>query len=335
MKIAIIGAGVSGLAAAKCLSSQHQVILFDKGRGLGGRLTTRRFEHTAADIGAQYFTARDPDFVQQCQQWLQQGIIAPWHGELGSWQDGQLEPLARSQLRYVATPGMSQLATAMAAGLQIERSSEVGQVQWLPQTRQWQLQFANQRARPCFDALIMSCPPRQTQQLLATDVLAQSLAAQPPMLPCFTFVMAFAEPIRCRFDGLFVNNHPVSWLARDSSKPGRMTELDTWVMQLSPEASLERLDDNADALLPQAQAWLAELLDQPRLARPQLLNSHRWLYARPQPSQQDLEQTLHRWYPEQRLALVGDWLAGGRVEGAWLSGRTAGLSLLRTATAPS
>ena len=66
MKIIVVGAGLSGLSAARELSSRgHDVTVFDKGRGVGGRLATRRAGSAVFDHGAQFFTARSDEFQQQ------------------------------------------------------------------------------------------------------------------------------------------------------------------------------------------------------------------------------------------------------------------------------
>ena len=61
MQFAIIGAGMAGIACADALQAAgHAVAVFDKGRGPGGRMSTRRMETplgtVAFDHGAQYFT---------------------------------------------------------------------------------------------------------------------------------------------------------------------------------------------------------------------------------------------------------------------------------------
>ena len=53
----IIGAGLSGLSAAQTLvRSGRSVLVVDKGRGVGGRLATRRIGDATLDHGAQFFT---------------------------------------------------------------------------------------------------------------------------------------------------------------------------------------------------------------------------------------------------------------------------------------
>ncbi len=77
--IAIIGTGIAGLSAAQALTSAgHQVHLFDKSRGSGGRMSSKRSDAGSLDMGAQYFTARDRRFATAVKQWQTQGHVAEW-----------------------------------------------------------------------------------------------------------------------------------------------------------------------------------------------------------------------------------------------------------------
>ena len=83
MNFAIIGAGMAGLACADFLTAdEHSISLFDKGRGPGGRMSTRRLQTSRGEVtidhGAQYFTARDPAFRRLVSTWSELGIAAPW-----------------------------------------------------------------------------------------------------------------------------------------------------------------------------------------------------------------------------------------------------------------
>jgi predicted NAD/FAD-dependent oxidoreductase len=82
-RIGIVGAGMAGLSCATLLAAAgHRVVLFDKGRGPGGRMATRRVATDLGEVvfdhGAQYLTARDPDFVTQVERWRDAGHVARW-----------------------------------------------------------------------------------------------------------------------------------------------------------------------------------------------------------------------------------------------------------------
>ena len=75
----IIGAGMSGLLAARRLQqSGLKVTVLDKGRGLGGRMATRRILDGVFDHGAQFFTVRAPAFQDCVDEWLAEGAAQLW-----------------------------------------------------------------------------------------------------------------------------------------------------------------------------------------------------------------------------------------------------------------
>ena len=110
MRIGVIGAGIAGLSCAELLQSAgHAVRVFDKGRGAGGRMATRRVASPAGDVafdhGAQYFTTRDPRFAAAVTRWQQSGAVARW-------------PIAGDDA-WVGTPGMSAVVQALARPLSV------------------------------------------------------------------------------------------------------------------------------------------------------------------------------------------------------------------------
>ena len=115
-RVAIVGAGMAGLCAATSLtSSGYTTRLFDKSRGTGGRLSTRRDGDLAFDLGAQYFTARDGEFVAQVERWQAAGVVAPWEGTIATLGPSDREPSGQSPpARWVGTPRMSALGRHLA-----------------------------------------------------------------------------------------------------------------------------------------------------------------------------------------------------------------------------
>ncbi|MDF1699745.1 MAG: FAD-dependent oxidoreductase, partial [Planctomycetota bacterium] len=106
--IAIVGAGLSGLLAARELSTAgHRVRVFDKARGPGGRMATRRRQELAFDHGAQYVTIRDRRFRQEVDTWLAAGVAAPWAARLVEAGDAETRPHVTEHDRYVGVPRRS------------------------------------------------------------------------------------------------------------------------------------------------------------------------------------------------------------------------------------
>ena len=119
--IAVVGAGIAGIACARTLmQAGHQVTVFEKSRGAGGRMATRRTEFGSFDHGTQYFTVRDPRFVKVLES--VQGLVRPWSANTVRILDGAGRVVAASlppkESHWVASPGMNALVRHWAQPIQ-------------------------------------------------------------------------------------------------------------------------------------------------------------------------------------------------------------------------
>ncbi|MGV8844363.1 MAG: NAD(P)/FAD-dependent oxidoreductase [Pseudomonas sp.] len=320
--IAIIGTGIAGLSAAQALHAAGQEIhLFDKSRGSGGRMASKRSDAGALDMGAQYFTARDRRFVDVVQQWQARGWAAEWTPNLYHCSAGKLRASPDEQLRWVGTPRMSAITRAMLGALPVTFSCHITEVFRGPE--HWHLQDADGQTHGPFSHVLIATPAPQASSLLAAAPKLAGAAASVAMEPTWAVALAFEQPLETLVEGCFVQDSPLDWLARNRSKPGRETLLDTWVLQASSEWSKEQLDLPKDAVIEQLHGAFAELIGC-AVPAPSFSLAHRWLYARPA--------TAHQWgvLADANLGLYacGDWCSSGRVEGAWLSGQEAARKIL-------
>jgi len=165
LRVAIIGAGISGLVAARTLVDHgHQVHVFEKARGVGGRLSTRRTRTYAFDHGAQYFTARDKRFRQWVGSWRQIGRVRRWDGRIGVLRSGAFKPQKGNHDRFVGVPGMSALAGHLASDLNIHLNARIERIRRTDAITT--LIDDNHLHRGTFDALIITAPPEQSYSLL-------------------------------------------------------------------------------------------------------------------------------------------------------------------------
>lgn len=300
-RIAIVGAGLAGLACASRLAGAGlSVALFDKARGPGGRMSTRRTEtplgEVSLDHGAQYFTARGASFRAQVDDWTRAGVVAPW-------------PAAGDEA-FVGVPGMNAPVRALASGLSVEWGR---QIQTLTRKEAgWRLHGPDGPAGP-FDAVILAVPAEQAAALLqGHDEAMATAAAASRTAPCWTVMAMFDQRLAIGGDTLR-DRGPLGWAARNNSKPGR-GPIEAWVLQASPDWSREHIEDPAEAV---SEAMLAALqaAAEKALPRPVAVQAHRWRYAR---SAESVAGAL--WSPQAGLGCCGDWLIGPRVECAWDSG---------------
>ncbi|CRL99286.1 NAD(P)/FAD-dependent oxidoreductase [Pseudomonas poae] len=320
--IAIIGTGIAGLSAAQALRDAGQVIhLFDKSRGSGGRMSSKRSDAGALDMGAQYFTARDRRFVNEVQRWQSNGWAEQWKPQLYNFKSGQLTPSPDEQIRWVGTPRMSAITRALLDDLPVTFGCRITDV--FQGEQHWNLLDADGGNHGPFSHVIIATPAPQATALLAAAPKLASAAAGVKMDPTWAIALAFDKPLDTPMQGCFVQDSPLDWLARNRSKPGRDTTLDTWVLHATSAWSKAHLDLSREAVIEHLHGAFAELLHC-TMPAPSFSLAHRWLYARPSSSHEfgvladaDLG-----------LFVCGDWCLSGRVEGAWLSGQEAARRLI-------
>lgn len=194
-RIAIIGAGMAGITAARTLmQAGHHVKVFEKSRGAGGRMSTRSTEFGHFDHGAQYFTVRDARFREMMAWALHTApdIARPWAANAVRVLDSRghtLEAaLPNREPHWVAQPGMNALVAYMAAPLLAKKQLLTNQQVRLIErsaTGQYSLQCHNPldvSAKPStigsFDAVLLAIPSVQAQALLHDS--AQAISATSP-----------------------------------------------------------------------------------------------------------------------------------------------------------
>lgn len=314
-QVAVIGAGIAGLVAARELQSHgFGVQVFDKGRGVGGRISVRRHQPFEFDHGAQYFTVRDERFAQQVRLWEQAAIVEPWIGRIAAWRDGLWQG-SSSCPRYIGVPGMNVLAQELASNLHVSSNTRVTGIS--RQQSRWTLQTEAGDHAGDFDTLIVSLPAEQAAALIAEQSDLSKSAANCPLAPCWAVMLGFEEPIGIPYDGVFVNDSPLAWVARNTSKSQRSSS-EAWVLHASPTWSAAHLEDASEQVIMALTDAFQQLSSEPI---PIAIHAaaHRWRYALPL---EPLDVGAF-WDAGARLAMCGDWCCGSRVEGAYLSGLTA------------
>ncbi len=317
-RVVVVGAGIAGLTARAELSAAgFSVETIDKGRGPGGRTSRRRADGYEFDHGAQYFTARDPAFVETVNGWTTDGGVRPWRAQIGALSDKTWRPGRGSTVRYVGVPGMNRPAKYLADAGQgpIRSSCRVATI-GRDDEGVWLIENDRGETVSSADAVVVSVPPPQAVALLQGPGSASTLLAGAEVEPCWAVMAVFAPPLEFGWDAAFVNESSLAWVARNASKPGR-PEADAWVLHATGEWSRQALEYQPKQVVG---ALVEELFRATGTTRrtPVWAAAHRWRYARPRNRPVD----RFWWDSDRRLGLCGDWCAGGRIEGAFLSGRS-------------
>lgn len=326
----IIGAGIAGLTAARGLQSHGcKVAVFDKGRGVGGRMATRWSENEAGerafyDHGAQFFTVRDPAFQTQVDDWLARGLVKEWaRGFAGA--SGQ--PQHDGHPRYCAVNGMNSLARDLAQGLAVTTNAQVVSVR--PQENIWRVTMASGESHTA-SSLLLTPPVEQSLALLeagATMLADETRAALERISydPCFAVLVELDAPSRLPEPGAVqLRGEPISqplvWIG-DNHRKGISPDAFTVTLHAGPEFTREHWHSPheliAQKLLHEAKDWLRA-----PVIRWQV---HRWRYSQPVVTHPEPCLFTNKPAP---LSFAGDAFGMPRVEGAFLSGRAAAQALL-------
>lgn len=319
VRIAVVGAGIAGLACARELArADAKVTVFERSRGLGGRLGTRRQGNLAFDHGAQFITARSRAFVKYTEVAGRAGVLDRWSPRI--LEDHRLWE-APIEDWYVGQPGMSALVRPMSRN--IELRSGVGIHEIIQSQRGWELQTDSGRQNHIFNAIAVAVPAPQALTLLGSHGRAFRHLHEVSMAPCWAGMFAFDQPVDTGAEVHRWTQGPLTWAACDSSKPNRPPGLHCWVVHASVAWSLQHLEDDAVAV---AQLLLREFATATgaRLPAPAHAQAHRWRHA-------FVEQPLGLpCLVDEEIAAgaCGDWCIAPRVEAAFESGRALAHSLL-------
>ena len=332
MHIAVIGAGIAGLASARrLLDDGHAVTVFERAAQPGGRVATLRTEVGGFDHGAQYLTARDPAFAAAVDAWSRAGFIEPWPVEAHSLGASAGDVPARersggSTLRWVGVPGMGAVAQWMADGIDVRYDALIVAIDAVVapgSASRWSLQRRGDDGQTravtegLFDAVVVALPPEPAAMLLAAAPALAAKARTAHVEPCWALMIAFAEPIAADLakvgDAAFVNAGRLAWIARESSKPERRPG-ERWTVHAQSAWSVEHFDDDpedAKAKLLRAFHDATGTIEQPVYAA-----VYRWRHAL---ARRSLDCDF-LWDAERRVGACGDWCRGYRIEDAWTSG---------------
>lgn len=316
--IAIVGAGVAGLTALQALSEHgHKVTVFDKSRGSGGRLSSKKVNNSSWDMGAQFMRAHTEEFARQLKEWEAIGWVAEW--EVIPWSINGTQRTASPDdvKRYVGMPRMTGLSRKMLeVADDFVTQARITGTAFDNSTQQWTLTTEENAHFGPFDELIINTPPLQAIPLLPESSALTETLEKVSMLPCWTLLLGFDTPLDCPFDAAFVKSGPISWIARNNSKPGRDSR-ETWVIQANSEWSEHMVEAAREAVQAELLDAFATVTGTDCTASDLWL--HRWLFSVPAqtPELGALRDAEHN------LTLCGDWCHKPAVEGAWLSGRRA------------
>lgn len=315
MRIAVIGAGLAGLVVARELREQAEVTVFEKSRGVGGRMATRYAAGFEFDHGAQFFTARSAAFQEYLRPLIERGVVAGWHARFAELDQGVVTTTRdwnNDYPHYVGAPRMNAVGGFIADGLEIRRSTMVARLQ--RECAGWQLLDTSGSALGRFDWVVCTLPAAQTAALIPADTSLARTASAVQMQSCFALMLGFEQDIELRWQAALVRGADISWVSVNSSKPGRPDRF-TLVVHSTNAYAEAHFDDELAAVTTHLVQEASALTDID-CAAAVCQELHRWRYA----NADRREGPGCSIDAELQLGGCGDWFRRGRVEAAFSSG---------------
>jgi len=316
MKVAVIGAGLSGLVIARELARHHDVTVFEKSRGVGGRMATRYAGEYRFDHGAQFFTARSRSFRQFLEPFIDAGVVANWRGTFAEYEGVSLvtqRPWNDSPPHYVAVPGMNALGQTLARDLNVRLLTAVSGVERLDD--KWTLFDAEQAELGSFDWLIVTVPAAQAATLVGEQSALGRIASEKKMLGCYALMLGFEQPLSLPWQAALVRNNDISWISVNSSKPGRDAPFTLLVHSTNNWAEQHMEDDAGDVRNHLISVVSAVTGHDCSVAGH--VDLHRWRYANTDRQQEP----FCFMDANENIGACGDWFVRGRIEAAYRSAR--------------
>jgi renalase len=308
MTVVVVGAGLAGVACAVAVARAGvPVRVLERGRTVGGRMASKRIDGRPVDLGAAYFTVRDPEFAQVVARWRTAGLARPWTSELAVLGGGE-RSRAPGPVRWAAPGGLRSLVAALAEGLPVEVGHTVGHVGPGPVVD----------GEPA-DAVVLAMPDPQARRLLDDGSPAAALLDGRGWEPVITVAAGWAHREWPPLTAAFVNDHPVlSLVADDGDRRGDGAPV--LVTHTTGDVA-RRHDAEPDGAVAPALDALAALLGV--RSAPVWTHAHRWRFAQPA---EPREATFH--LGDDGVALAGDGWGRSKVETAWRSGTDLGRALV-------
>ena len=308
-KTILIGAGFSSAVLSKLIKNKNLLII-DKGRGPGGRSSTRRVDSVGFfDHGLQYISPKKKEFELFLNRYLK-SYIKEWSGDFRSLEDGK----AIEGKKYIGKLGNNTFVKDLIT-TKVEYFKELVRIE--RKNNKWILQFKDKNIQEC-KRLILTIPMEQCQKV--TKSLNLGLNFEGSMEPNLTAMIGFKKSLKVPSCGIkFQKSSILRWAGNESSKLriGNSNNLELWTLQSSLEFAKKYCytyrDQKAKVLNLMIQEFIALLeIQNAEISHKDI---HGWLYAF---KSTDFSRKFY-WNRDINLGICGDWMCGPKAEDAWTS----------------
>jgi predicted NAD/FAD-dependent oxidoreductase len=316
MRVGVVGAGISGLGAARTLAAGgHEVVIFEALPHVGGRIHTVATGGFVFDSGATSISPRGRALEKAMMEEISNEGLHRIERPIfvhNSLRVSAGDPAKNKIERYCYVEGNHVLPERLASGLEIRYMTLVEALE--------KSAGGYKIAGEEFDAAVLAVPAPEAMPLL------ESVGNNRPFgnavyRPCLTLMLGYAlPPPDVKYHALLDpdSGHPLVWLSIESLKsPGRAPDGKTALLaQMGPQFSKLYFDADERAIFDTVADIVVRLFGKNWDVAPEVAAIKRWRYS--QPEMTAMFENVNR--AGQRLLVAGDGVSGGRTEYAYDAG---------------
>ena len=313
-KVAIIGGGISGIMLGYRLKQKgFGSTIFEKSRGVGGRMATKRWKEKSYDHGCQYFITTKPETISLIHELETENVVETWSRGFSNLTGSQQ---GDQQKRWISRKGMTAVAKHLSKNLDIKKQTLIKRINY--DNDEWSLQNDDQHYSG-FNALAFTCPVPQTLSIINDSKISLNcdIAQQLGDInyqPCIAILIDLRGPSNLpKSGGLWLEGEPFIWVADNNLKGLNNCESSSLVVHCGPQFSSDNIDKSTDEIWKLISSKLiryefGEICDH---------KIHRWRYSFPATRHPDKSVLLDE---PGLLGFAGDAFGESKVQGAILSG---------------
>ena len=314
IKAAIIGAGLSGVSIARLIKKKFDIVMFEKSRGVGGRMSSRNMLPFTFDHGAQYFKIKSREFIDFTRDLIEKEVIKTWSFRHAFFNETKLEKLKMitdKDKYYVGTPNMNSIVHHLSRGFKINLNTKIDKI--IKKQDKWSLFDENRVAFSEFDWVILCLPAEQALNLIYEKIYFYNLLKHIKMRGCFSLLIGRNKNLNLNFDAAYIKNNDIMWIASNSSKPNRNNS-HSLIINSSYDYAKKNINTPHKVII-NHMINLFYKLTKKDLSNSTLISLHQWRYAEAE------NNPVQKYFIDyaNKIAVCGDWFINSRVEDAFIS----------------
>ena len=308
----VIGSGISGATIANLLNKKHNVDLYDKARGLGGRSSFKRLDKIRGfDHGTQYFSPKTPEFKKFTKKLIEKKILKIWEGNHKFLSDKKKEN--KKHVKVIGRKGNNDISKYLLKNVRCYFQSELKKINF--QNRKWNLIFNDGEIRN-YENLILTCPFPQLKKL-SKKYIKNSFIKEKIKMDANITILIEIKKTNLGYSSFLFNDRILGWAGYENSKKRFKSKSDLWTLQSTFNWANKKINQNKVLKKTNAKILIDKFFKLTGIKRTKVLFSlnHGWKYS----SNSKPLKLKSYWNSRLNFGVCADWFNGPRLESGWIS----------------